>query len=197
MLTLGKYLNYEFVRYEPLLKPLIIELQTNLWSPSLALNASYFEWKYERNPYLREPLIYLAMCGGKPVGMRGFFGLQWEGGSPTRRTTCLYADDMVIAPEHRSKGLMSKIMSSAFGDLSVGTYSYAFNLSAGPITLRSSLSMGWRSAGWMHPIRRRSRLATLQRGLCVVEKMQPSMPSWLHSLSAGARRSLRRLGANR
>ena len=44
--------NYEFVRYQPDLKGQVVELQTHLWSPSLALNTAYFEWKYERNPYL-------------------------------------------------------------------------------------------------------------------------------------------------
>jgi hypothetical protein len=97
--------NYEIVRYQPGLKRQVIELQTHLWSPNLSLNTRYFEWKYERNPYVKEPLIYLAMHYGKVIGMRGLFGVQWECGVPTQRFTNLYADDMVIAPEHRSRGL--------------------------------------------------------------------------------------------
>jgi hypothetical protein len=77
--------NCEFVRYQPDLKGQVVELQTHLWSPSLALNTAYFEWKYERNPYLVEPLIYLVMYHGKAIGMRGFFGVQWEGGVPAQR----------------------------------------------------------------------------------------------------------------
>jgi GNAT superfamily N-acetyltransferase len=189
--------DYEFISYQPQLRPLIIELQKNLWSSSTALNASYFDWKYGRNPYVKEPLIYLAMRNGKPVGMRGFFGVRWEGGSPARQTVCLYADDMVVAPEHRGNGLMSQIMNAAFRDLSGRNFSHAFNLSAGAVTLRSSLSMGWRSAGWAHPIRRRSWTASLQRGLSIVEHRGPSLQGRLRSLVAGARQSLRGLGANR
>jgi GNAT superfamily N-acetyltransferase len=154
--------NYEFVRYQPDLKGQVVELQTHLWSPSLALNTAYFEWKYERNPYLDEPLIYLAMYHGKSIGMRGFFGAQWEGGVPAQRFTSLYADDMVIAPEHRRRGLVSELMTSAFEDLDEQGYEYVFNLSAGEVTLHSSLSMGWRSAGWAHPMRRQSWRTALQ-----------------------------------
>jgi GNAT superfamily N-acetyltransferase len=189
--------NYEFIPYGPQLDPLIIELQANLWSSSQTLNASYFDWKYRRNPYVKEPLIYLAMHNGKPIGMRGFFGTLWEGGSPARQMVCLYADDMVIAPEHRGNGLMSKIMNAAFQDLSARNYPYAFNLSASAVTLRSSLSMGWRSAGWAHPIRRRSWTAALQRALAIVEQRGPSLPSQLRSFIASAHQSLRDRGLHR
>jgi len=134
------------------------------------LNASYFEWKYERNPYVKKPVLYLAMSNGKAIGMRGFFGVQWECGATSQRFTNLYADDMVVAPEHRNRGLMSRIMTSAFEELATSGYDYAFNLSAGPVTLKSSLSMGWRSAGWVRPMRRRSWPTVLQRG--VIRRME-------------------------
>lgn len=167
-------MDYEIIRYRPELKTQVIELQTHLWSPSLSLNQSYFEWKYEKNPYCREPLIYLAMRDGKAVGMRGFFGVHWEWGDPATRFTSLYADDMVIAPDHRHRGLMSKIMTAAFQDLAANGHGYVFNLSAGLTTLHSSLSMGWRSAGWVRPMRRR-RLATVLRrgGLRRMQKLAP------------------------
>jgi GNAT superfamily N-acetyltransferase len=197
MPNLGESPNYDVVRYEPRFKSFIPELQTNLWSPSVALNAVYFDWKYQRNPYVKEPLIYLALCDGKPVGMRGFFGTRWEGGTPSRRMTVLYADDTVVVPEHRRKGIMSKIMSAAFRDLSKGNYSYALNLSAGSVVFQSSLSTGWRSPGWVRPIRRRSWPATFQRVRSIVEEKWPSMPRPVHSAMAVARRSLRSLGPSR
>jgi GNAT acetyltransferase-like protein len=166
--------NYEITRYHPDLKEQVVELQTHLWSPNRSLNKSYFEWKYERNPYVLEPLIYLAVRDSKVIGMRGFFGLQWECGVPIQRFTTLYADDMVIAPEHRKRHLMSEIMTFAFKDLAArGGYEYAFNLSASLATLRSSLSMGWRSAGWVRPMRRRSWPTVLQRGVLRRMKQLP------------------------
>ena len=171
--------NYEIVTYRPELKRQIIELQTHLWSPDLSLNASYFEWKYQQNPYLKEPLIYLAMHDGKAVGMRGFFGVQWECGVPAERFTCLYADDMVVAPEHRNRGLTAKIMTTAFEDLAAEGYDYVFNLSAGPVTLHSSLSVGWRSAGWMRPMRRRPWATVLKRAGLRRVKKSPAFPDKL------------------
>lgn len=154
--------NYELVPYKPGLKAQVIELQSHLWSPSKALNTAYFEWKYERNPYVDAPLIYLAMHEGKIVGMRGFFGMQWEGGFPNQESIVLYADDFVIAPEHRNRGLMPRIMAAAFVELTERKYRYAFNLSAGPMTFLSSLATGWRSVGSMQPMRRRSRRVALR-----------------------------------
>jgi GNAT superfamily N-acetyltransferase len=165
VLNADRRVNYEIVRYHPDLKTEIIKLQTFLWGPDLTLNTLYFEWKYERNPYLKEPLIYLAMHNGKVIGMRGFFGVQWQCGLPVQRFYGLYADDMVIAPEHRGRGLMSKIMTSAFEYLIASGYEYVFNLSAADVTLHSSLNMGWRNAGWLQPMRWRSRRNAAWSGL--------------------------------
>ena len=147
---------YEIVRYEPGLKKQVIDLQFHLWSPTAALNTAYFEWKFERNPYVAEPLAYIAMHNGKAVGMRGFFGMQLEGGIPTQRSIVPCADDLVIAPEHRNRGLIPRIMSASFEDLAKLGYRYVFNLGAGSITFLSSLATGWRSVGLMQPMRRPS-----------------------------------------
>jgi hypothetical protein len=80
--------------------------------------------------------------------MLSFFGTQWQAGVPSRQFTILYADDMVNAPSIAT-GLMSKIMILAFKGLATEGYEYVLNLSAGSVTLRSS--MGWRSAGCVHP----------------------------------------------
>jgi GNAT superfamily N-acetyltransferase len=174
--TMAMGSNYEIVRYRPDLKRQVVALQTTLWSPNLALNTAYFEWKYERNPYLKEPLIYLAISSGSVIGMRGFFGVRWESGIPAQRFTSLYADDALIAPEHRRHGLMTKIMSLAFEDLAARGYDYVFNLSAVPANLRLSLSMGWRSAGWVHP-------------MC--------LQSWRLAVESGVRRQLKKIAALR
>lgn len=163
MIPQSNNLTYELVRYEPALKQQVINLQCHLWSPDEALNTAYFEWKYERNPYVHAPLIYLAMHRGRAVGMRGFFGVQWEGGNPSQKLTALYADDLVVAPDHRNHGLVFKIMAAAFDDLAQTDYQYVFNLSAGPMTFLSSLATGWRSVGSMEPMCHRS-LQTSWRG---------------------------------
>jgi GNAT superfamily N-acetyltransferase len=155
---------YEIVRYRPELRESMLRLQTCLWGPDRRLNEAYLAWKHERNPYRDQPLIYLALCGGEVVGMRSFLPTRWEVGSPSQTFEALYAGDFAIAPEHRDRGLASQIMQTAFRELRGGTCPYAFNLSAGRITLLSSLATGWRSAGPVEPIGRRSlRAAALLR----------------------------------
>ena len=159
---------YEIVQYSPEHKTQILELVTHLLGPDTALNRSHFEWKYETNPYIESPLFYLALSKGKVVGMRGMYGSKWEFGRPSQ-TICLpCACGLVFDPDHRNKGLFTKIMAYAYRDLSEKGYPYIFNLSAGPVTRLASLASGWRSAGdlrkmfwkptpWMIRLRRMKR----------------------------------------
>jgi len=76
--------DYEIIRYSDDFKQEVIEFQKHQWSPHAELNASFLDWKYQQNPYLKEPLIYLARQDGKIVGMRGMVGANWEVGTPAR-----------------------------------------------------------------------------------------------------------------
>lgn len=171
---------YELICYEPGLRSQVIELQRHLWSPSVDLNTAYFEWKYERNPYVDVPLIYLAMHDGKAVGMRGFLGMQWEAGIPAQKSIVLYADDLVVAPEHRNRGLIPKIMAAAFQDLAKRKFHNAINLSAGPMTVLSSLAAGWRSVGSMQPMRQRSLKVALRTGR---DRLSTRLPALARNMS--------------
>jgi GNAT superfamily N-acetyltransferase len=151
--------DYEIVKYQPDFKKDVVELQKYLWSPDPELNTAYFEWKHECNPYLQPPLLYLALSGKKVVGMRSMFGVQWEFGVPAKTVSGIYPDDLVIAPDHRNRGLITKMMRAAFDDLEKEGYQYVYNLSAGAITRLASLAMGWRSAGSMRSQHRYSRRA--------------------------------------
>jgi len=152
---------YEIVKYRPEFKNQIIELQTHLWSPDLAANTAYLEWKYEQNPYLDTTLIYLALYAGKVVGMRGMYGAKWEIGHPSQTLPVVCAGDSVTAPEHRKCGLYKRITKVALNDLDNIGYRYIFSLSTGPITLPSSLSMGWRSVGSLQTMIREARQRTV------------------------------------
>lgn len=143
---------FEIVQYTPALKETLVELQTHLWSSDRALNAAYLEWKYERNPYSSEPLIWLAMNQGKAVGMRGVFATKWQVGSTGHTLLIPYPDDLVIDPKYRNQGLIAKIMNVLLNDLSKRGFGFVLNLSAGPVTTLSSLAMGWQSTGSMEPM---------------------------------------------
>ena len=149
-------MEYEVIKYRPEFKSQVVELQRHLWSPDPVLNAVYLEWKYERNPYQDTPLIYLALCAGKVVGMRGMCGAQWQLGHPDRTFLGLCACDLVIAPDHRNRGLFTKIMRAALNDLANHGTEYVFNLSASPITFVGSLAKGWRSIGSLQMVSRQA-----------------------------------------
>jgi GNAT superfamily N-acetyltransferase len=138
---------YEIVRYRPGLKDDVAELQTHLWSPRPDHNRAYLEWKHEKNPYLKEPLIYLALAGGRVVGMRGMLGVQWEAGMPPKTFPGLCAEDSVIHPDHRNRGISSMIMKAAFEDIASRGHQYLYSLSASPVTIISSLALGWKNVG--------------------------------------------------
>lgn len=147
-------MEYEIVRYRQEFKEGVLKLLEGLWGPSPALNAACLEWKYERNPYQSEPLLYLALHGGRVVGMRGMCGAKWEAGMPPEQFVIPCAADLVIAPEHRNRGVISKIMRFAFDDLKARGTEYVFNLSAGGVTFLNSLAMGWRSIGCLQKVSR-------------------------------------------
>lgn len=140
-------MEYEIVKYRPEFKQQVVKLQTHLWSPDPALNRAYLEWKYERNPYMKTPFIHLALSAGQVVGMRGMCGAQWQIGCPAQTFLAPCAGDLTIAPDHRNRGLVAKIMETAVDDLANSGYTYIFNFSAGLATQLGSLTTGWRSVG--------------------------------------------------
>jgi GNAT superfamily N-acetyltransferase len=154
---------YEIVKYTPALRGQLLELQTHLWSREIDLNSAYFRWKYEENPYVREPLVHLALCDGQVVGMRGMCGARWQVGAPPEAFLAPYADDMVVAPEHRDHGLFTRLMRAALDELAGRGLDYVFNLSAGRVTSLGSLTMGWKSAGGVRPVGRLSRRALVRQ----------------------------------
>ncbi len=143
---------YEIIKYNPSLKEEVLKLHTHSWSSDLSLNVAYLEWKYERNPYLKEPIIFLATSEGKVVGMRGAFATKWQMGKAGQTFLALYVDDLVIDPEHRNGGLFREIMTALLSYMSETGFDYALNLSAGPVTMLSSMAMGWKSVGSMGPL---------------------------------------------
>ena len=147
-------MTYQIVKYGPEFRNQILGLQAHLWGKDLALNSRYMEWKYEVNPYLNVPMIYVAMNGDKVVGMRGYFGALWQIGQPGTKHVVLCAGDLVIDPQHRSRGLFRQLSNFAVADLSRLGHKLVFSLSVSPITFLGSLRMDWRNVGSYQTFRR-------------------------------------------
>ncbi len=95
---------YEIVPYARGLEPDVVRLLRHFY-PETASGAAYVRWKYGENPFVDETILHLAVYGGRVVAMRGMFGAVWQvDGEPTRHfLPC--ADDFVIDPEHRNRGV--------------------------------------------------------------------------------------------
>lgn len=167
-------MTYEVVPYTPELEPELLRLQTHLWSNDLVGNAAYFKWKYAENPYLREPLIRIALRDGRAVAMRGLFGALWEAGGAAAQLLP-YADDFVVAPADRNSGIARRVLQESLGDAARCGFPYAVSLSAGTITFVASLAAGWRSPGSYQSVRRDR--STLPRWRRWISPERPSHPA--------------------
>jgi GNAT superfamily N-acetyltransferase len=144
---------YEVVPYAPRYDAQIAELQTHLWCNDPAQNAGYARWKYRENPFFPEPLMRLALSGGRVVGMRGMIGTLWEVGGDASPHLLPHVDDLIVAPEHRNRGLVSMVMNALLAEAARRGFRFALSLGAGPVTFVSSLAAGWRTAGSFCPVR--------------------------------------------
>jgi hypothetical protein len=145
--------DYEVVPYRPELLEQIIALYNEVFMRSPQQCRDYLRWKYWRNPYIDEPLLFLA-CDrrGSVVGMRGFYGTCWQVAGERVVIPC--ADDFAIAAVERNKGLMTVIMRTALESLARRGYGYTMNASGSELTVLQSLAMGWKSLGPMEPVER-------------------------------------------
>jgi len=155
---------YEIVTYRPEHKRQVASLQRHLWRGDEPANIAYLEWKYERNPYFQAPLIHLALHDGAAVAMRGVFGSCWEMGPRAERFCIPCVDDLVIAPEHRNRRLLGRVMEAVLVDVAGRGHRCAFSLSPGPVTLAGSLAGGWRAVGPVYEVRRPARRGPSARG---------------------------------
>jgi len=114
----------------------------------IAFDTTFMDWKYQRNPYLREPLLYLALHKDQIVGMRGVYGTCWEAaGSPGRRVLPSFTDT-IIDESHRNSGLFEDLTDYAMDDMRSRGFSHVLNLSPNPSNyVVSVMTMGWHTIG--------------------------------------------------
>ena len=190
---IGRAAPYEIVTYRPELKPEIATLQQHLWRAGETGNRAYLEWKYERNPYLPAPLVYLARHEGRVVGMRGMFGSCWEADPGSGPVVVPCADDLVVEPAHRNRGVVGQIMRAALADLEARGHTVAFSLSAGAATLTSSLADGWRPVGSVREVSRISRPGSWRWRLGTRMRDWRAVWRWAEMIAHGWRRPFHHL----
>jgi len=137
---------YDIVPYTPELAPQIVRLQTHFYGDA-ARSAAYFRWKYAENPFLDETILQIAVSSGRVVAMRGMFGALWQVDEPSARHLLPCADDFVVDPEHRNRGVARLVLEAAAAEGVRRDLRFALSFSAGPVTFVNSLATGWRAAG--------------------------------------------------
>ena len=164
--------DYEVIAYRPEFKDQVVALYGDAFRLAPLECRRYLEWKHERNPYIREPTLFVARDGhGSILGMRGFYGTCWKVAGQRIVIPC--ADDFAIVPGERNKGLMTGIMRAAIEALAQRGYSQLLNASGGMVTVLQSLAMGWQSLGPMEAVARLSPRERIRRTLRKLAEGKP------------------------
>lgn len=165
MLKLYSKEKYQFIRYRLEHKEQLSALWESTWGICRPLSLRIFEWKYENNPYLRAPLVYLALHAGQVVGAGGLYGIKWEGDCPRQELMALGIGDMMVRPNHECCGILRRLRQAALDDLAVANYDYLLATSAEPATYLRGLRAGWRPVGRYEPLIWRNRAGTIGSGI--------------------------------
>lgn len=120
-------------------------LLCRLWSRAPALNEQYLEWRYERNPYLRDSLA-VAEIDGRIAAVRGAYGMRWRIGTAVELIPCL--GDTVVHRDHEGRGLVQKLSRHLLASLGEQGVRYVVNQSPGKLVEKISLRTGWRRVGF-------------------------------------------------
>ncbi|SEW15092.1 GNAT family N-acetyltransferase [Halobacterium jilantaiense] len=102
----------------------------------------WFAWKYADNPYVDHRPILVAKRDGDLVGARPFFALDVV--VDGKRHLALQPGDTMVHPDHRRKGLFTRMTEAAIERYTDGEPSFFFNFpngQSGP----GYLKLGWRT----------------------------------------------------
>lgn len=159
------HMEYEIINYRSEFKDQFLELARYLWSSDITLNAAYMEWKHEQNPYMDSPCIQLTLYKGRVVAQRAMFGAKWQVGSPPQTILVPCGGDAVVAPDHRGRGLVGKMIQFCLHDMTKSHYKYALILSGTDTTHSAVRGTGWRWVSSFQTMRLESHRRTVLRHL--------------------------------
>ncbi|HSF86228.1 MAG TPA: hypothetical protein VLG28_11325 [Acidimicrobiia bacterium] len=133
---------YRVVPYAPEHRSAVLDLHGRLLPRARSVNERYFTWKYEENPHIAEPLLALVFSGNHLVAMRGLCGTQWVARGQTSETVPA-AEDLIIHPAHRNRGLFLLIDRKLVEIAAERGYSRLISLSANSATRGLQDITGW------------------------------------------------------
>lgn len=116
-----------------------LDLHSRIFEPDYG--RQWFAWKYEHNPYVDHVPIFVAENDGTLVGARPFFALDMTVGG--ERHLALQPGDTMVHPDHRRRGLFTRMTEAAiekYGDAEPSFFFNFPNQQSGP----GYLKLGWK-----------------------------------------------------
>ncbi|MFC6769340.1 GNAT family N-acetyltransferase [Natrinema soli] len=107
-------------------------------------STEWFRWKFRENPYADHVPILVASIDGDPVGYRAFFAQEMRIDGTVR--TAFQPCDTMVHPDHRGRGLFSRMNERAIERYTAGEPSFFFNF-PNENSKPGNLSAGWREIG--------------------------------------------------
>ncbi|KYC45241.1 MAG: hypothetical protein APG12_01696 [Candidatus Methanofastidiosum methylothiophilum] len=101
-----------------------------------------FVWRYESNPYINSPFIYLAFDGKKIIGFRAFVIQKFI--LKDKKFLLGTPADAVVHPQYRRKGLFSKLTEYAIDDMDKNSnIRFLVSLSANSASEAGNIKLGF------------------------------------------------------
>jgi GNAT superfamily N-acetyltransferase len=125
----------------------VAALHAGLMSGGPRLSRRYLEWKYCENPVIGSPLLFVVRHGDEIVGMRGLYGTSWTWGPAGEPVVLPHADDLIIHPDHRNRGLFLLIHQATVSAAEERGFPAILSLSGGATTQQLSLVCGYAELG--------------------------------------------------
>lgn len=98
-------------RYTPNDRRGVLDLDKAVWERERP--ESWFAWKYEENPYISHPAVFVAKADGRVVGARPFMVFRLRTGE--RTVIALQPADTMVHPDYRGRGVFTEMTKRAIG----------------------------------------------------------------------------------
>ncbi|WP_162224678.1 GNAT family N-acetyltransferase [Halorussus amylolyticus] len=120
----------------------VLDLDETVWNRRRC--TEWFAWKYERNPYLSEVPVYVATFDGKIVGARPLLAFRLAANGT--EFLALQPSDTMVHPDHRGRGLFTRMTERAIDDYTDREPALFFNFPNGQAR-PGYRKLGWRTVG--------------------------------------------------
>lgn len=129
---------YTVRRFHPEDRDGVMALDSVVWDRDRGTD--WFQWKYERNPLVDRTPIFVAERDGEIVGARPFIPVRLRVGDVV--LDALQASDTMVHPDHRRRGIFSRMTERAIEAYADGDPALIFNYP------NAAARSGYEKLGW-------------------------------------------------